>query len=272
MVSSPYSIAFSPCPNDTFAFHAWVAGLLDAPPPRALIADIEQLNTIISTKTPDLCKVSFPALASVLDTYALLPVGVALGRGVGPLLVAKEPFSLEALEEKKVALPGQKTTAHLLLSLLAPPPQDKLFCLYHETLSHLSQGTVDAALIIHEQRFTYEKKGFHLIADLGALWEECYQQPIPLGGLAVRRELVPVLASILQASLAYAYAHPEASQSYLLQHSHEKNTKVIQKHIETYVTEDTFALSQEGEKAIDTLFSIARAKHLLPEGPCWRCS
>ncbi len=239
-------VAYSPCPNDTYLFHAWAHGLVGAHLPiTPTLLDIQQLNR---ARFP-LQKISCAALPAFTD-YHLLPVGAAFGRGCGPKLVAREPFPLADLAHKSVAIPGVDTTAHRLLSFLAPEPLQKHFCLYHETLG----SGMDAALIIHEQRFTYQSKGFVEIADLGKLWEDKTGLPVPLGCLVadqtLHADILEEITSILRASLLYAREHEEASRDYILEHAQDTDPEVIKKHIDLYVSDE---MTPEGLRAIELL-------------------
>lgn len=252
------SAAYSPCPNDTFLFHAWASGLVGQTIPiETTLADIEQLNDWAREGRFDIIKISFATLPHVLDHYEMLPVGAALGFHCGPKIVAKENFDLAQMSAKTVAVPGEQTTAHLLLNHFAPP-EHKIFCPFHETTELLKQGKVDCALIIHEQRFTFERDGFVEIADLGELWHERYQAPLPLGCIATRKTLsAKEISNALGASLDYAWIHPEASLPYIFEHSREKEAKVVQQHIATYVTAETRNLSSEAFRAIQTLLNLS---------------
>lgn len=250
-------IAFSPCPNDTFLFYAWVHRKIQARhTPSVHLADIQELNRSALEGGYDLLKVSFANVPSLMGNYQVLPVGAALGEGCGPLLVARSPFPLGALSQLRVAVPGRDTTAHLLLQLLCPAPKQKRFCLYHEAPHLLAEGVVDAALIIHEHRFTYASMGFVELADLGVLWEEREHLPIPLGCLVLRRTLEADAADIVAtigASLDYAHRHSDEALPYLLKHSQELSPEVVQRHVETYVTSETAWLSDVGVRAVERL-------------------
>lgn len=255
-------IAISPCPNDTYLFHAWIAGIVDHPP-EVTFADIQHLNELALIGHHTLIKVSFSCLKEILGTYELLPIGSALGFNCGPKLLSKHPFSIEELPNKTVAIPGALTTAHLLLDRLLPQPKSKHFCLYHEVVDLLNRGVVDCGLIIHETRFTFVEQGFHEIVDLGELWHKRHALPLPLGCLAIRRDY-PNKGKVVQTlrnSLKIAKSNPEASRAFILEHAQEKNPSVIERHIATYVNQETEALSEEGLRAIEILINRALPMH-----------
>jgi len=245
-------LAISPCPNDTFLFAPWVLGKLDAPPPHIHFADIEQLNNWALTKKFPLIKVSIACMSKLAD-YELLPVGAALGFHVGPKIIAKKRYSLGDLSRLRLAVPGAWTTAHLLLQKLSPQPREKHFCLFHEIFHLLNAGIVDAGLIIHESRFTFEKEGFVEIADLGELWHERFSLPLPLGGLAMIKNhpLREEVITILQKSYDFAYSHTKELLPFILEHAQVKEAAL--QHIATYVTGETRELSPTGWKAIERL-------------------
>ncbi|MGE3954945.1 MAG: 1,4-dihydroxy-6-naphthoate synthase [Parachlamydiales bacterium] len=234
-------VAFSPCPNDTFLFAHYIAETGVEP----TIADIQELNELALTHEYDLIKVSCALLP--LPPYRVLPVGAAIGYGCGPLLISRSPFPLTDLPTKRVAIPGKSTTAHLLLDRVAPAPRAKHFLPYHEILEAVEQGAVDAGVIIHEQRFTYQERGLHLIADLGALWNG----PVPLGCLLAKPQLAATLTEALQRSLEAAYKKPPLA--YMQTHAQELSPAVIQKHVDLYVAEETRQLSPAGVQAISRL-------------------
>lgn len=251
-------VALSPCPNDTYLFHAWIEGFVGQDiPPDAVFADIQKLNESALTDTFSLIKLSFHSLSRLWHAYQLLPVGSALGNHCGPKIISKMPFSLEELPTKTIAVPGEGTTAHLLLERLLPPAKKKVFCLYHEIVSLVDQGIADCGVIIHESRFTFQTLGFVEIADLGEMWYEETLAPLPLGGLAISRRVPDAtkkrIVAILRESLRYAQVNPQSSLPFILHHSQEKEEISVRKHIATYVTEETDQLSTMGIKAIETL-------------------
>jgi len=183
------TFGFTPCPNDAFAFHALVHGLVPAPfEVEPVLLDIEELNQRAAHAELQLTKLSFGAVAAAAgDRYRLLRSGAALGHGVGPLVVAREAGSLEEFAAGRIAVPGRKTTAFLLLRLMAPALGDVIELRYDRILAAVAAGEVDAGLIIHESRFTYADHGLVAVADLGEWWERETGLPVPLAGIFARR-------------------------------------------------------------------------------------
>lgn len=258
----PLPIAYSPCPNDTFLFSAWAEGMLPhSPPITPHLADIEQLNAWALERRFPLTKVSIGILPKLQPDYLLLPVGAALGFGCGPLLIAKEPQEVKTLLQQPMAVPGENTTAYLLLCRLVGVPEKPLFCTYDAIPQLLANATVASGLIIHETRFTFAKMGFRQVLDLGALWHEKMGLPLPLGGLVAHRDLgeslIKQLIAALQDSLRWARANP-LNRSYILKHSQEKDLSVIRNHIDLYVNDETLRLSEKGKQAIETLLHPLR--------------
>ena len=212
------SLCFSPCPNDTFIFDAMVNGKIDTEGLSfdVRMEDVETLNRLALAGKPDVCKISYGLLPRVLTEYRVLESGGALGRGVGPLLVSKDPALLDDAElaDRTVVLPGMHTTAHLLFTLAYPAARKKLFLPFHEIEDAVCNGMADAGVIIHENRFTYERKGLTRLCDLGTVWEENTGHPIPLGGIVMRRDTDMALMRrtdrVIRRSLEYAQSmYPE---------------------------------------------------------------
>jgi 1,4-dihydroxy-6-naphthoate synthase len=252
------SFGFSPCPNDTFAFHALVHGLVEAPCPiRPVLLDIEELNRQAHASAFDVTKLSVGAFAAVGRRYRLLRSGAALGRGVGPLVVARAPMSLEDAARGRVAIPGQETTAFRLLRLAAPSLADVVELRYDRILGAVAEGEVDAGLIIHESRFTYEAHGLTKVIDLGDWWERETGLPVPLAGICARADLEPGLVvdieRAIRASVQYAFDHPEDSRAYVRAHSQEMSDEVCDAHIRLYVNELSLDIGGEGMRAIERL-------------------
>ncbi len=277
-------LAFSPCPNDTFIFHAWVHGLIpDAPvvgDSDIRYADIDITNGLAAgSDGPDVLKISYAALPYVSPDYVLLSCGGALGRGCGPLVLsgaaagdAAAPLirNVRELSGKRVAIPSERSTAYLLFRLWAEQQVpggigEMIVMPFDEIMPALRDGRIDAGLVIHEARFTYPSYGLSLIADLGEWWEADTGLPIPLGAIIARRTLdVERLEQAIRASVAYAWEHPEASSAYVLQHAQEMDPEVARQHIALYVNEYSMNLGDGGYQAIDALLGRAARQGLLP--------
>ena len=255
------TFGFSPCPNDTFAFHALVHGLIDAPfVVRPVLLDIEELNRRARTRELDLTKLSFGAVRSV-SGYTMLRSGAALGHGCGPLVVAREPMTLAEAATRRLAIPGRDTTAFLLLRVFAPEIEesDLVEVRYDEILGAVETGEVDAGLIIHESRFTYRDHGLERVVDLGELWEGRTGLPVPLAAICARDDLDEGLRQAveraLRESVEYAFAHPDASRDYVRAHAQEMSDDVCRQHIALYVNEFSVDLGVDGLAAIDALIA-----------------
>lgn len=256
------TFGFSPCPNDTFAFHALVHGLLDTPiRVRPVLLDIEELNRRAHDGAFDLTKLSVGAFAGVGDRYRLLRSGAALGHGVGPLVVARQARPLGDAVRGRVAIPGRETTAFRLLGLAAPSLGEIVEVRYDRILAAVRDGEVDAGLIIHESRFTYQDHGLVKIVDLGDWWEAHTGLPVPLAGICARADLDPAVAAAaeaaIRASVAHAFAHPEASRAYVRAHSQEMSDAVCDEHIRLYVNEHSLDIGDQGLAAIGRLTGAA---------------
>jgi 1,4-dihydroxy-6-naphthoate synthase len=265
--ATPLSLAFSPCPNDTFTFHALVHGLVPgAPPVQVTYADVDVTNTAAEQGAFDLVKVSYAALPWLLDAYDLLPCGGALGRGCGPLVLAREPGVDVA--GGTVAVPGDRTTAYLLFRLWAADraPARIEIVPFHEIMPGVAAGRYDAGLVIHEARFTYPRYGLTALADLGEWWEGQTGLPIPLGAILARRGVVDAgeAAAWVRESVRYAWAHPAASQEYVLAHAQEMEPDVVARHIDLYVNSFTEDLGGEGYAAVRELLDRSAAAGLTP--------
>ncbi|KIL41789.1 1,4-dihydroxy-6-naphthoate synthase [Gordoniibacillus kamchatkensis] len=269
-------IAFSPCPNDTFVFHAWVHGLVPgAPKLDVTYADIDITNGLAAGQgNLDVLKISYAALPWVLSEYALLPCGGALGRGCGPLVLTVGGTSgmtaPAALAGRKVAVPSERSTAYLLFRLWAaqnvPGGVGEIVVMpFHEIMPAVRDGLIDAGLVIHEARFTYPSYGLTMLADLGSWWEADTGLPIPLGAIVARRSLdLQAIAAWTRASVEYAWAHPEASRDYVLRHAQEMDPKVAEAHINLYVNDFTANLGDDGYAAVNALLGRAAEEGLVP--------
>ncbi|MDZ7707606.1 MAG: 1,4-dihydroxy-6-naphthoate synthase [Trueperaceae bacterium] len=266
-MNAPLRLGFSPCPNDAFVFHALVHGVV-APDLSwdVRLEDVEMLNGLAQDGELDVAKVSYHAFGRIADDWWMLPSGGAMGHGVGPLIVARDP-ELE-LANATVATPGGRTTANLLLDLYAPANVRRVELRYDRIMPAVEAGEVDAGLIIHESRFTYADHGLHRVVDLGAWWETWTGAPIPLGGIAVRRDLPPGLidrvADAVRASVVAARRDPGASAAYVAEHAQEMSPEVRERHIDTYVNDFTLDAGPVGRAAVGTLFERAARRGLFP--------
>lgn len=265
------TIGFSPCPNDTFIFDALIHQKVDTEGLqfRPHLADVEELNRLAFQGTLPITKLSYHALGHLIDRYALLESGSALGRNCGPLLIARTPLEASQLADAKVAIPGKYTTANFLFSLAYPQVVQKEELLFSEIEQVVVDGRADAGVIIHENRFTYQNKGLVKIRDLGEYWESTTGYPIPLGGIAVRRDLPRdiqhTIDRVLRRSVTYAQEHPEASRTYVRAHAQEMDEAVMYAHIDLYVNEFTRQLGTEGREAVLHLFKEAQQKGIIPK-------
>jgi len=272
------TLGFSPCPNDTFIFDALIHGKIDTEGLTfdVFFDDVETLNQKAMRGELDITKLSFHAFAYVVEKYALLNAGSALGFGVGPLLICKKE-NIEKINSNlksqisnlKIGIPGKYTTANFLLGVAYPQLQDKQEMVFSAIEDALLNDEIDLGLIIHENRFTYQDKGLHKVMDLGNYWEEKTSCAIPLGGIVVNRKL-PIdvqkkINRLVKKSLEYAFAHPKSAIEFIRQHAQEMDEAVMYKHIELYVNKYSIDLGIEGRKAINTLFEIATQNKIIPE-------
>ncbi|MEU0039755.1 1,4-dihydroxy-6-naphthoate synthase [Streptomyces sp. NPDC006333] len=281
----PLRIAYSPCPNDTFVFDAWAHGRVPgAPALDVTFADIDITNGMAERGELDVLKVSYAVLPYVLDEYALLPCGGALGRGCGPLVLTREASGGDTAQPERsrglggitgatVAVPSERSTAYLLFRLWAadqvPGGVGEIVVMpFHEIMPAVRDGKVDAGLVIHEARFTYQNYGLHKLADMGEHWELTTGLPIPLGAIIAKRSLgqerLTELADATRASVRAAWDDPEASRPYVLAHSQEMDPAVADQHIGLYVNEFTADLGEDGYAAIRGLLTRAAAEGLVP--------
>ena len=262
------TLGFSPCPNDTFIFHALVTRMVPSPcPVRERLEDVETLNRLVLAGSLDVSKISYHLLGHVRDRYALLRAGGALGRGCGPLVVAREPLDPARLHTLSIALPGEYTTASLLLRLFEPRCTRTACMPFHEIMKRVAAGDVDAGVVIHESRFTLHEHSLVKVLDLGQWWEETTGHPIPLGGIVARRELgdlIPKIDRAITASVDAARANPGASTAYVRSHSQEMSGDVCAAHIALYVNEFSRDLGKSGARAVECLMKRAEKAGIIP--------
>lgn len=265
-------LGFSTCPNDTFMFDALVHGRIDTGDFEfeVVLADIHLLNQMALRGELDMVKVSYNTFGHLRDRYALLEAGSAMGKGCGPLLIAREQADIADLVARNasVAIPGRQTTANLLLSYFAPGLSQRTEMLFHEVMPAVVEGRADLGLIIHENRFTYQDLGLACIQDLGEYWESRTGLPIPLGAIVARQSLGPATIAALDAlmhlSVAHAFAHPQDAQPYIRAHAQELSPAVTQAHIDLYVNDFSLAMGEEGHRAVDALLSVGTEMGLYP--------
>ena len=266
------SLGYSPCPNDTYIFYALthnrlaLKGLELASP---LLEDVETLNSWAINKKLDITKLSFHALGHVLDEYCVLSAGSALGRGCGPLLVAKPGFDPAGLKKAKIAIPGRLTTASLLFRMYAPAATSLLDLRFDTIMDAVINDDVDVGVIIHESRFTYAEQGVVCLQDLGQWWEETSGYPIPLGCIAARRSLgkerIELIDQAIHDSIVWADEHPNECLPYIQQYAQEMDKEVMQSHIGLYVNDYSKDLGLEGIAAIESFLRLGREAGILPD-------
>jgi len=262
-MSRTLTIGYSPCPNDTFIFYALIHGKVSLPGItfQERLEDVETLNHMAVENRLDLTKISYHALGHLRESYALLRSGGALGRGCGPLIVARPGTTLADLKHGTIAIPGRLTTAYLLLRLFDPSIDNVAVMTFDRIMDAVSTGKVTAGLIIHESRFTYPLYSLEKLLDLGEWWEQHAALPIPLGGIlgkrSLGRELLLRIEAAIRESVQYAYAHPEEVMGYCGMHSQEMDPAVMKGHIDLYVNDFSLDLGREGLAAVRRLFREA---------------
>jgi 1,4-dihydroxy-6-naphthoate synthase len=262
------TLGYSPCPNDTFIFYALTHDKLDCDYEfEETLKDVETLNRMTLLKKFDVTKASFYGFGFVREDYCLLRSGSALGRGCGPLIVARRPMDQNNLCSKKIAIPGKMTTAYLLLQLFVPDAKNIVEMPFDKIMNAVSMGVVDAGLIIHESRFTYPQYDLVKIIDLGEWWEERTGLPIPLGGILAKRDLgvhiVNKIDALIRQSIEYAFRHPAQTRDYIKKNAQELEENVIDQHIKLYVNDYSLDIGG-GEIAVEELMKTAQDRELIP--------
>lgn len=259
-----FTIGFSPCPNDTFIFDALVNHKIDTDgfEFEAVMGDVQTLNKWAIDKKLAISKISYGVLPLVLNNYAVLNSGGALGKGVGPLLISKkmiEDFA-EQMHKFSIAVPGENTTAHLLFSYAFPTAANKKFMIFHEIENAVLSGKVATGVIIHENRFTYQDKGLVKLLDLGEFWEQKTKAPIPLGGIVIDRNIDKAIQYkidlLIRKSLEYSFSQYPILSPYITAHAQEMNEEVMRKHIDLYVNDFSLQLGETGKSAVYKLLEV----------------
>ncbi len=260
------TLGFSPCPNDTFIFDALVNHKIDTGGLEfdVVLEDVQTLNEWALEEKLDITKISFGVLPLLLNHYSVLNSGSALGEGVGPLLVSNKIPDNSSLEDATIAIPGENTTAHLLFSLAYPNVKKKKYMVFHEIENAILIGIVDAGVIIHENRFTYQQKGLKKIMDLGEYWEQQLQIPIPLGGIVAHHRLSEPtrlqVDQLIRKSVEYAFEKYPLISDYVKLHAQEMEQEVMKQHIDLYVNNYSINLGVEGRAAIAKLLEVAKKR------------
>ena len=256
-----YTLGFSPCPNDTFIFDALVNKKIDTGDYEfdVVLEDVQTLNRWAMQGTLDITKLSYGVLPLVLNNYAVLQSGSALGRGVGPLLITSNDASVTAVDDRLIAIPGEQTTAHLLFSLAYPNAKNKVFLRYDEIENFVVAGK-GLGVIIHENRFTYQDKGLKKIVDLGEYWEKQTGSAIPLGGIVINRkidiEVQVEIDALIKKSIEYAFSNYPELNDYIRDNAQEMSEDVMRKHIGLYVNDYSINLGEEGMETIKKLLKV----------------
>jgi len=267
------SLGFSPCPNDTFIFEAMVHGRVDTEGVSFdwFLADVEELNRRAMEGTVDVTKMSFHAYALAAANYLILDSGSALGRSNGPLVVSRRRIYPDELENALIAIPGRYTTANLLFSIFWPGASRKREYLFSDIPEAVMSGEVDAGLIIHETRFTYQSLGLKKVADTGEYWEKMTDMPVPLGGIVVHRsvneDIAAKVSRSIRRSIRYAWDDPSASVDFIRRNAREIDSIVTKEHISLYVNDFSLSLGQEGKSAIERLYSVAQERKVIGDMP-----
>ncbi len=262
------TVGFSPCPNDTFIFDAIVHRKINTQnlDLSFLVTDVEDLNKKAFNEELDVSKISFHAFAYLSKNYKILTSGSALGNNNGPLLVSKRKIYPDEINDLKIAIPGKYTTANLLLGIAYPNVKEKIEYLFSDIEDVVLSEETDAGLIIHENRFTYEKKGLKKIIDLGEYWESITKLPIPLGGIIIKRSIKTDIQKkfnqVLKESIEFAFKNPDSSLNYIKNYAQELDETIIKKHIDLYVNNYSVNIGKEGKQAIYELYKIGAEKGL----------
>ncbi len=265
------TLGFSPCPNDTFIFDALVHHRIDTEGLdfEVYLGDVENLNKKAFNQELDITKISYHAYGYLTDNYVLLNAGSALGKGCGPILVGNSDDKSLDLKTSKIAIPGKYTTANFLLSIAHPEAENKVEVLFSDIESNILNGEVDAGLIIHENRFTYQSNGLKKIIDLGEYWENTTEKLIPLGGIIIKRELpvetINKVNRVLRKSIEYAFNNPDSPLGYMKENAQEMDKSVMIQHVDLYVNKYSIDLGVEGKDAITQMFNLAQEKEIIPK-------
>ncbi len=257
------TLGFSTCPNDTFIFDAMVHNKINTEGLnfKLVMGDVEELNNMAIKAELDITKISYHAYAYISKNYKILNSGSALGRNNGPLLISKRKIYPDEVPFLKIAIPGKHTTANLILHTAYPQIESVKEYLFSDIENVVLDNEADAGLIIHETRFTYEKRGLKKIIDLGEHWEQTTGLPVPLGGIIINRKLSDDIQQkvnrVLRRSIDFAFENPNSGLEFIKKYAQEMDESVMRKHIELYVNDFTKDLGELGKKSIRYLLDKA---------------
>jgi 1,4-dihydroxy-6-naphthoate synthase len=262
-------LAHSPDSDDAFMFYALATGKVRLPGFKFthILSDIESLNQAARTETYDITAVSFYGYTFVADKYVLLDCGASFGEGYGPIVISSSPIKKNDLAGRKIAIPGELTTAYLTLKLFEPNVQT-VSMPFDKILDAVRNKEVEAGLLIHEGQLMFPGMGLHRVVDLGQWWMEETGLPLPLGGNAIRRKLGPdvgrQVARIIRESVTYALEHREAALDYAMQFARDMEPALADKFIGMYVNRWTLDYEERGRQAVRELLARGAAAGLVP--------
>lgn len=265
------TVAHSPDSDDAFMFYGLATNKVRVPGLRFThtLCDIETLNQNArqGEGVYDVTAISFHAYPYIQDHYALLPSGGSVGDGYGPMIVANRTYTQSEIKRKKIAVPGNLTTAYLVLRLFAPGIETDVVP-FDQIIPEVLEGKREAGLIIHEGQLTYGKAGLHRIVDLGKWWQTVTGLPLPLGGNAIRRSLGPDLmgsvSNALRESIQYALDHREEALAYAMQFARDLDTQLADKFVGMYVNERTLDYGADGREAVRRLLDMGHTAGIIP--------
>lgn len=269
MATNTLSLAYSPCPNDSYVLSAIASGQVSMPGVGFDIKlhDIDELNKAAFEGRYDIIKVSCHTYLQITENYKLLDTGAAVGYGNGPLVLSSKARSLNDLKDCSVVFPGEQTTAYLLFKLMGVETGEHYFIPYNEIISRVKSGEFDCGVVIHESRFTYKESNLYFICDLGVWWEKETGLPLPLGCFVIRKSIYAKFAkkfeSLMRRSFTDRSVNDVNTDHYIINNSQEMDPDVLKKHIKLYVNEFTKSLGVPGHKAIDALSSLASKQGLI---------
>jgi 5,8-dihydroxy-2-naphthoate synthase len=265
-------IGHSPDPDDAFMFYALTTGKIGIPGVRIehVLEDIESLNRRSRTGELEVTAVSFATYLLIADQYRMMDPGASMGKGYGPILVAREPIPVSELEQRVVAIPGKHTTAALLLRCyVGDPPLIEVA--FDRIPQVVLDGQADLGLLIHEGQITHQKMGLTKVLDLGESWQRDTGLPLPLGCNVMRRDLGDdlhrALSQALRDSIAWAHANVDEALEYAMRYGRGIDKETCRKFVLMYVNDLTLALGADGRAAIDRLFTMAKTRGLIPDLP-----